>query len=80
MATDPPFAAKLAEACKDKTTELRIHVTDLKYCNSAGLREFVRAVEVGTSGDTYLTIVGASRIVHQVIAVTGLGDRFGFEP
>lgn len=80
MATAPTFAAKLTEACKDKPAELRIDVTDLKYCDSSGLREFVRAAEVCTSNDTDLRIVGASRIVRQVFAVTALGDRFAFEP
>lgn len=80
MATAPTFAAKLTEACKDKPAELRIDVTDLKYCDSSGLREFVRAAEVCTSNETDLRIVGASRIVHQVFAVSGLGDRFAFEP
>jgi anti-anti-sigma factor len=80
MATAPTFAAELTEACKDKPAELRIDVAELRYCDSSGLREFVRAAEVCTSNDTDLRIVGARRILHEVFAITGLANTFVFEP
>lgn len=42
--------------------------------------QIIRAAEVCTSNDTDLRIVGASRIVHEVFAITGLADMFVFEP
>ncbi len=79
MATAPTLAARLAEACKDQPAELRIDLTALGYCDSSGLREFVRAAAVCTSNGTDLRIVGASRVVHEVFAITGLADMFVFE-
>jgi anti-anti-sigma factor len=80
MATAPTFAERLAEACRDKPAELRIDVTKLIYIDSSGLREFVRAAELCARNDTKLRIVGATRVVHQVFALTGLADEFSFEP
>ena len=79
LATAPMFAAKLTQACTDKPAELRIDLTHLTYCDSSGLREFVRAAEVCASNDTQLRIVGARRWVHQAFVITNLADDFSFE-
>jgi anti-sigma B factor antagonist len=80
MATAPNFAAKLAEAYKDPPAELVIDLTDVRYCDSSGIREFVRAAQLCAATGTELRLIGATRTVRRVFDITGLTDVFSFEP
>jgi anti-anti-sigma factor len=80
MATAPIVASEVAEACTGQPAELVIDLKELTFCGSSGIREFVRAAEVCAGNHTNLRMVGVSRGVHQVFAITGLMDMFTFEP
>jgi anti-sigma B factor antagonist len=80
MATTPTFAAKLAEAYKDTPAELVIDLTHVNYCDSSGIREFLRAAQLCANNGTELRLIGASRTVRRVFDITGLTEAFSFEP
>ncbi len=80
LATAPIFAAKVIRACTGKPSEMLIDLSELQYCDSSGLREFIRAAKLCAGNGTTLRVGGARRRVRRVFELTGIADVVGLEP
>jgi anti-sigma B factor antagonist len=80
LATAPMFAAKVIGACTDKPAEMLIDLSELRYCDSSGLREFIRAAKLCAGNGTTLRVGGATARVRRVFELTGTAEIVGLEP
>lgn len=73
-ATD--LADRLAAADVAGATRVEIDVTDLRYCDSSGIRVLVVAREEAVERGGSLVLRGVSGAVEKVLEITGLLDSF----
>ncbi|HYL53369.1 MAG TPA: STAS domain-containing protein [Acidimicrobiia bacterium] len=80
LATAPQFAVNVIRACTDRPAEMLIDLSALDYCDSSGLREFIRAAKLCAGNGTRLRVGGARGRVRRVFELTGIADVVGLEP
>ena len=80
LATAPVLAVNVIRACSKKPAELIIDLSALDYCDSSGLREFIRAAKLCAGNGTKLRVGGARGKVRRVFELTGIADVVGLEP
>ena len=67
------FATSIQMACDSSPETLHLDLADLSFCDSSGLRKFVRLAETCASQGTKLCITGAQPIVRRIFNMAGLG-------
>jgi anti-sigma B factor antagonist len=80
LATAPVLAVNVIRACSKKPAELIIDLSALDYCDSSGLREFIRAAKLCAGNGTKLRVGGARGKVRRVFELTGIANVVGLEP
>jgi len=80
LATAPVLAVNVIRACTNKPAEILIDLSALDYCDSSGLREFIRAAKLCAGNGTKLRVGGARGRVRRVFELTGIADVVGLEP
>jgi anti-anti-sigma factor len=80
LATAPMLAVNVIRACTDKPAEMLIDLSALDYCDSSGLREFIRAAKLCAGNGTTLRVGGARGRVRRVFELTGIAEVVGLEP
>jgi len=80
LATAPMLAVNVIRACTDNPAEMLIDLSALSYCDSSGLREFIRAAKLCAEHGTKLRVGGARGRVRRVFELTGIAHVVGLEP
>ena len=68
------------QSSTDRPAEMLIDLSALDYCDSSGLREFIRAAKLCAGNGTRLRVGGARGRVRRVFELTGIADVVGLEP
>lgn len=76
LASAPRLAERLEEACRSSHA-LVVDVAELRFCDSSGIRELLRAAARCAQDGTDFKVVGASGTVRRVFEVSGVAETLG---
>ncbi len=70
-AVNAPELNELVDSVIDDTDNLIFDVSDMDYTSSAGLRVFLKALQIMDEKDGYTEVVGANDVVMEIFEETG---------
>jgi anti-sigma B factor antagonist len=76
LASAPRLAERLEEACRNSRA-LVIDVAELRFCDSSGIRELLKAAARCAQDGTEFKVVGAAGTVRRVFEVSGVAETLG---
>src|SRR5690348_18510272 len=68
------LAAAVDKACRSKPRELVIDLAGVTFCDSSGIAQLVRAMDICDCDDASCRITGATPFVGRVFDACGLGE------
>jgi anti-sigma B factor antagonist len=80
MASAPELLERVEDALAAGDTRVLVDLTELSFCDSAGLNAFIRGDRRCTGAGGWLRLTGASGHVARVLAISGLTDLLTYRP
>jgi anti-sigma B factor antagonist len=80
MAGAPELLARVGALVDGGTTRVLVDLTELSFCDSAGLNAFIRGDRAATRAGGWLRLTGARGHVARVIELSGVLPVLGYRP